>query len=150
MTREQNQTIQTLQNELGDDDIQAFVLWSTDTSSLSYLLEPDLVLRNIKEDFRIKIEYPVSNGPFYFPLRLKMETYKKKDIVQQIRNAYFRMYEEEEETSTTPVGQLNEHCINRNFTNGKYGIWGHNLTDLILEDFEIDEHAKTITPGVSS
>jgi hypothetical protein len=59
---------------------------------------------------------------------------KELSLVDHITGSYNRIYLEEEEsakTKTIPVDKR-EGIINRNQTDGKYGIWGHDLGDLDL------------------
>lgn len=54
------------------------------------------------------------------------------------------MYDEEENTSktkTVPVKQR-QGLLNRNETNGKYGIWGHDLSDLDLTSMDVYENEE--------
>jgi hypothetical protein len=53
-------------------------------------------------------------------------------FVTFVASEYERIYKEEKETTTTPVGRAGQ-LLNRNKTTGKYGIWGHDLSDLYLE-----------------
>lgn len=53
------------------------------------------------------------------------------------------MYEEEEATAiikTVPPEKRNK-MYNRNETNGKYGIWGHDIADLVLSEIHVYEDA---------
>ncbi|MNL30171.1 hypothetical protein D3C87_1518920 [compost metagenome] len=53
------------------------------------------------------------------------------------------MYEEEEATATkkTIPPEKRIGMYNRNETNGKYGIWGHDIADLVLSEIQIYESA---------
>jgi hypothetical protein len=42
------------------------------------------------------------------------------------------------------------HFLNRNTTNGRYGIWGHDLEDLVIEEMFYDKLAKRLTVFVGS
>lgn len=57
--------------------------------------------------------------------------------------AYYKMYEEEEATATIKTIPLEKRTTmyNRNETNGKYGIWGHDIADLVLSEIHIYEDA---------
>lgn len=54
-------------------------------------------------------------------------------LVKTIVDSYIKIYKEEETTATVKTTPQNQRPIlNRNETNGKYGVWGHDLNDLAL------------------
>jgi len=63
--------------------------------------------------------------------------FKRKDLVEIIINQYYKMYKEEEMTTKIQVSSMGERIemgmLNRNATNGKYGIYGHDIDDLSLD-----------------
>ena len=63
-----------------------------------------------------------------------------------IQEKYKQVYKEEEESAATKTIPMNsrEGLSNRNETNGKYGIWGHDLTDLYLTDVEVYKDSKGV------
>jgi hypothetical protein len=65
--------------------------------------------------------------------------FTKKQLILEISNKYNEIYNEEEKTAKTKTIPLDkrEGLINRNQTNGKYGIWGHNIGDLDLSSIEV-------------
>lgn len=80
------------------------------------------------------IDYPL-NKPTEIAIRSeKSEGFRKAELVQIISREYNRIYLEEEESATEKTIPLEERTglINRNKTNGKYGIWGHDIGDLDL------------------
>jgi hypothetical protein len=80
----------------------------------------------------IIIDYPLNN-PYTFNL-VSEKGFTKETLIKEISKHYHRIYDEEENTSTIktiPVGKRTK-IYNRNQTNGKYGIWGHDLADLVL------------------
>jgi hypothetical protein len=62
--------------------------------------------------------------------------FKRKDLVRLIINQYYKMYQEEEKTSKEKVISIEQRyktgLLNRNVTNGIYGIYGHDMEDLSL------------------
>lgn len=65
-------------------------------------------------------------------------------MLQVISKKYHEIYIEEEASATTktiPV-EKREGLINRNETNGKYGIWGHDLSDLDLSSVEVYQNSE--------
>lgn len=84
------------------------------------------------------IDYPLTN-PAIFTLSTNEKGFSRKQLIQEISKKYHEIYKEEETTSTTktiPIDQR-EGLINRNQTNGKYGVWGHDLSDLDLSSIEV-------------
>jgi hypothetical protein len=81
-------------------------------------------------------DYPLKN-------KAKLTTTKPvstiRDVLNHFYNLYKQIYKEEEESTTIPIMSLKERIqmqnglINRNKTNGKYGIWGHDIGDLWFE-----------------
>jgi hypothetical protein len=90
----------------------------------------------------IIIDYPLNN-PVRFELKSK-NGFTKRELVRQISDHYHKIYSEEEQTATIktiPVKQRTK-MYNRNQTNGKYGIWGHDLADLALGDILVYRNAE--------
>ncbi len=90
----------------------------------------------------LTIDYPLEN-----PVTVELKSDKKSgftrsELILKIQNEYQRIYKEEEASAkekTMPI-EKREGLVNRNATNGKYGIWGHDLGDLDLS--EIIVHRK--------
>ncbi|TXD81899.1 hypothetical protein ESY86_18335 [Subsaximicrobium wynnwilliamsii] len=80
------------------------------------------------------IEYPLTK-PAEINIDAKTNLgFTRAELVSAVSAAYHRIYKEELETSiikTIPVEER-EGTVNRNETNGSYGIWGHDIGDLVL------------------
>ena len=82
----------------------------------------------------IIIDYPLSKA---IEVEIKSDNpigFTRSELVLKISKEYKRVYREEEESTsvkTVPVDER-EGVVNRNTTDGKYGIWGHDLVDLDL------------------
>ena len=78
------------------------------------------------------IDYPLTNE-----YRVKLSSkhgFTRAQLVEAISIEYHKVFKEEEATATIktiPVEQRKK-VANRNQTNGKYGVWGHDITDLVL------------------
>lgn len=83
---------------------------------------------------KIIIDYPLTNQ---YEFSLTSATgFSRQQLLLEISNCYYKLYEEEEKTAsikTVPVAKRTT-MYNRNQTNGKYGIWGHDITDLVLNE----------------
>lgn len=80
--------------------------------------------------------------PAVIELKSDGQGFSNKALILAISEQYQEIYKEEEATATTkttPAGQRKE-LLNRNETDGKYGIWGHDLSDLSLSEIEVYQH----------
>ncbi|MNL17459.1 hypothetical protein D3C87_1385540 [compost metagenome] len=85
------------------------------------------------------IDYPVKNE---YRFDLNSGTGLTRELLlKEISKAYYKMYEEEEATATikTIPPDKRTTMYNRNETNGKYGIWGHDIADLVLSEIHVYE-----------
>ena len=95
-----------------------------------------------------KVVILVIDYPLIKPVEIKVKTSQKNGftrqyLIERISAEYNRIYKEEEEsalTKTIPIEER-EGLINRNKTNGKYGIWGHDIDDLDLSSIIVRKKA---------
>ena len=76
------------------------------------------------------VNYPLSRA---FEFKLKApgpEGFTRRELVKQIAALYARIYREEEETATRPMTETG--CLNRGQSFGRYGIYLHDIDDLLL------------------
>ena len=104
---------------------------------------PELEIGNLigKDEIVIKnnvatliIDYPLGK-PVEINIKSKTNTgFKKRELAEIVSREYHRIYKEEEESAKIKTTSLEERegLINRNQTNGKYAIWGHDIDDLDL------------------
>ena len=95
-----------------------------------------------ESDLSIKISYPLTN-PVEFKIYSE-EGFTRRILFTEIRKKYKEIYQEEQESANVKVVPPDEREIlmNRNQTDGKYGIWGHDISDLILVGIEIHKNNK--------
>ena len=99
---------------------------------------PNLIGRNeiVIADTLIKIiiDYPLTNS-YEFILSSK-NGFTRAALLREISKHYYQLYSEEEKSATIKTVPVNKRTkmYNRNETNGKYGIWGHDIADLVLDD----------------
>jgi hypothetical protein len=87
----------------------------------------------------VVVDYPLSKE-FSFQISASSTNgFTRAELVRKVADLYKRIYEEEAQTSTIAVIPLEQRkpVINRNRTNGKFGIWGHDLSDLVLHTIEV-------------
>jgi hypothetical protein len=65
------------------------------------------------------------------------------DLLLIGKQHYERIYSEE--ASDVPDPGLIPGMLNRDYSNGRHGIWGHDLEDLFFEGIEVDTGARKIS-----
>ena len=104
---------------------------------------PDLDIRRLVDKDKIVIsesritiiiDYPLTNE-YKFELKSK-NGFTRQQLLKEISKSYYQIYDEEEKTATIKTIPIDKRTkmYNRNETNGKYGIWGHDIADLVLAD----------------
>ena len=91
----------------------------------------------------VVLDYPLRKE-VTFPISASSPSgFTRAELVRKVADLYKRVYDEETQTSKIAVIPLEKRkgLINRNETNGKYGIWGHDLGDLVLHTIEISRAA---------
>ncbi len=83
------------------------------------------------------IDYPLTNE-YRFELE-SMKGFSRKQLLIEVSKNYFKIYEEEEKSATIKTIPVEKRTkmYNRNKTDGKYGIWGHDIADLVLSEIEV-------------
>ena len=77
-------------------------------------------------------------------LGFKSETgFTRAEIIECIRSGYRQIYAEDDELVLDLPGSTGE-------PEGKWGIWGHDILDLMIEDVEIDEQTGVVSIGIGS
>jgi hypothetical protein len=118
------------------DSIEGIVL-DTIEESIKYLDKPDEIVLDFKE-VELEIDYPL-NEIYRGKLTTLNKGFTRKELITEISKRYHQIYEEEEATATTKTipREKREGLINRNETDGKYGIWGHDLSDLFMTGIDV-------------
>jgi hypothetical protein len=118
---------------------------------LPNLIDRDVIII-VEKKISIVIDYPLQNE-YHFRLESK-NGFSRKDLLLEISKNYHQLYKEEEESATVKTLPIDERPIqNRNKTNGKYGIWGHDISDLVLTDIYVykdDNGGITVTMNIDS
>ena len=91
---------------------------------------------------KIIIDYPLTNQ-YEFTLTSN-KGFTRQQLLSEISIHYFRLYEEEEKSATVKTIPIDKRTTmyNRNQTNGKYGIWGHDIADLVLVEIQVYKTRK--------
>lgn len=114
------------------------------------LEKPDHDVTNLKDANQILISQNIVTVIIDYPLkneyRFELNSnrgFSRAILLKEISKAYHKMYEEEENTATIKTIPVEKRTTmyNRNETNGKYGIWGHDIADLVLSEIHIYENS---------
>jgi len=119
--------------EIFEDGIIPWISIKNPESEINNLINKDEIVID-KSEVILIIDYPLES-----PIEIKLisdnsKGFTKKELIQKISSEYNRIYLEEEETAVIKTIPLKDRkgLINRNKTDGKYGIWGHDIDDLDL------------------
>jgi len=88
------------------------------------------------------IDYPLTNE--YRNAFFSKNGFTRKQLLKIVSDTYHKIYEEEEASAkvkTIPI-EKRKQLINRNQTDGKYGIWGHDIADLVLSEISIYKNSN--------
>lgn len=109
--------------------------------------DPKEVVLIPNQEYILVIDYPAS-----VPYKAKLKTGKKGmtriQLADKVCKHYRKMYAEENKTSGGDPGHI-PGMFNRATSQGKYGIWGHDIGDLILCNATI-KNSGEIHLGVDS
>lgn len=108
-----------------------------------HLHDPGPALARLDQPDEIVIPFPhavlVIDYPLSHPATMEIDAplplgFTRAALVKAICDEYAAVYEAEEGTASTKTIPLDERgdLRNRNRTDGAYGIWGHDLEDLVL------------------
>jgi hypothetical protein len=130
-------------NNLKDFE-DGFIPWAdleTPTNDLPNLYNRDEIIIPNKQ-IKIVIDYPLTNQ---YEFIIKSDNgFTRGQLLSEIGKHYYSLYEEEEKTATTKTIPLDKRTTmyNRNETNGKYGIWGHDIADLDLSGISVYKNSN--------
>ncbi len=92
-------------------------------------------------DITVIIDYPLTTR-YQFDLKSD-KGFTREMLLSEISKHYYKLYEEEEKSATIKtVPPQKRSMYNRNQTNGKYGIWGHDISDLVLSNIQVYKDNK--------
>jgi len=65
--------------------------------------------------------------------------FTRAQLLSEISRHYYKVFDEEEESATVKTIPADKRTTiaNRNETDGKYGIWGHDIADLVLSGISV-------------
>ncbi|MZQ83255.1 hypothetical protein GQF01_14160 [Paenibacillus sp. 5J-6] len=109
------------------------------------LESPEDELTRLRKKSEVVLNYNSIHVVVNYPLKkpkvfeIKNSRIVRSDLINEISKIYHTVYQEEEETSSIKtIPEIERSKLkNRNETNGKYGIWGHDLRDLDLSSVNV-------------
>lgn len=120
-----------------EDGIIPWISIEKTEDEINRLIDADKIVISYSE-VTLVIDYPL-NKPATFVLKSSGKGFTKKQQALEIGKKYHEIYHTEEssaKTKTVPV-EKRQGLINRNETDGKYGIWGHDIGDLDLSSAQV-------------
>ena len=127
------------------------IIWQDALSDPSEIVIED-------DEITIIFDYPLKCE---FPLNFRSAGgFSRRSLIEKIVNTYKTIYETEENTTTLPIETQAErakrlgsgrcHLVNRANTDGTYGIWGHGLSDLFIEEITYIPKDCVVRLGIGS
>ena len=125
--------VKTNNNQDFEDGIQPWISIEDPAKDLPQLIDKETVIIP-DTSITIIIDYPLNNK--YRVDLISKTGFTKETLIKEISEQYHKVYAEEEETSTIKTIPVDKRVgiYNRNETDGKYGIWGHDIADLVLTE----------------
>jgi hypothetical protein len=133
------------------DGMIPFIRIDSPQLDISHLIDKDeIIIRDTR--IMIIIDYPVTSI-YKFELTSE-EGFSRGQLIKEISKHYYALYDEEERTANIKTLPMDQRTMyNRNRTNGKYGIWGHDIGDLVLTDISVYKNFRgeiTLVLGIDS
>ena len=90
-----------------------------------------------ESEVTILLDYPLTRS-YQFNVKSK-DGFTREQLLNYISGAYYKVYKEEEQSATvkTIPTEKRTTTYNRNRTDGMYGIWGHDIADLVLSEIVV-------------
>jgi hypothetical protein len=120
-----------------DDGIIPWISINKPGKNIDSLIGADEIVLPFSEVTLI-IDYPLTNKAS-FDISTAGKGFSRKQLIRIISKKYHEIYKKEEKTAkakTVPVDKR-DSLLNRKQTDGKYGIWGHDLSDLDLGSIDV-------------
>lgn len=120
-----------------EDGIIPWISIEKTESEINRLIDADKIVIPYSE-VTLVIDYPL-HKPAAFVLKSSGKGFTKKQLALDIGKKCHEIYNTEEssaKTKTVPA-EKRQGLINRNETDGKYGIWGHDIGDLDLSSAQV-------------
>ncbi len=138
------------QGEYGStEDPSSYIHLCDPTRDIEQMLNPDDIVIN-KKSIRVSVVYPLEREHI-FPLKAPRGSsgFSRAQLARTISKLYQHIYDEEDRTSPAIVSNI-PGMLNRCTTEGRYGLWGHGLEDLLLHTVSFDQLKDIYRLGIDS
>ena len=105
---------------------------TSDPAAIDNLIAPEEVVI-AKQFIRLQVTYPLAR-PYTMPLYAP-NGFSRKALAKIVSNLYKWIYLEEKRSSQSSSSNI-PVMYNHTFTAGRFGIWGHGLESLALEEIK--------------
>lgn len=112
-----------------DDNVSPYISVANPEDDIKGQLHPDEIVIPMKE-IRIEYSYPLSTRAIFFYDADNGVGFTRAELARKVSEGYQRIYREEDEAVGNP-GNI-PGMLNRETSDGPYGIWGHGIGDLAL------------------
>jgi len=140
------------EQDISEDGLIPWISLDSPEKKIKGLIDPNEVVIPCQK-VTVMIDYPLAK-PVFFHLTGDTKGFTRRQLLLELSKKYHEIYDEEERTATTKTTPMDERkTMNRNETNGKYGIWGHDLADLVLTSITVrrnDEGEIFLELGIDS
>ncbi|MEO7306306.1 MAG: hypothetical protein ABIR78_06920 [Ferruginibacter sp.] len=128
--------------ETFEDGVVPWINMEETNKEIIRLIDPDKIVLPYPSVTLI-IDYPL-NTPAMVALSTIPQGFTFKQIILEISKKYHELYALEESTATTKTVPMSKRkgLINRNETNGKFGVCCHDLADLVLSSIWVYQNSK--------
>jgi len=102
------------------------------------LIDADQVVAPFREAMLI-IDYPLKKEARFF-ISSKKKGFTRRQLIKIISDKYHYIYNKEDTTATqklSPEDNVSSESFDRVETDGTYGIWGHDISDLYLSSIQV-------------
>lgn len=119
-----------------EDSLVPWISIANPEKEIEQLIDANIVVIP-DSNIMLLVSYPLNN-PAKFELTSN-KGFTRKELILKISEKYYEIYNSEEQSATikTIARQNRKGLVNRNTTNGKYGVWGHDIEDLDLSSIEV-------------
>jgi hypothetical protein len=128
--------VRTDNKEDFEDGIIPWASIESPENDIPNLIDKDQVVIT-QASIKVIIDYPLTTQ-YEFALTSD-KGFTRAQLLSEISRHYYKIFDEEEDSATikTIPPDKRTTMYNRNETNGKYGIWGHDIEDLVLSSISV-------------
>lgn len=131
------------------EDPSPFIYPCDPTDDIAHTLNPNEIVIH-KQKILVVFSYPLAREHiFLLEAPRGSSGFSRAEIALTISKVYQHIYNEEEKSSQTIATNI-PGMYNRTTTQGRYGIWGHSLGELIIDSIYFDQNKGLYYLSISS